>query len=387
MPVLNTSAAREIGWEFLLRQASLLVLHVDSGGALLSANSYARELTGLPLDSGSLRDLLIVSTRQAELERWLTPSREPRLMNVRTRDGLSQTLYVTTVQLEADLLLFGQADRQEQEMLRREFLELNHELTTRGRELARANSELVRLSALKNKFLGMASHDLRKPAGLILNRAELLLEDPSLQLSPEARLSLQHIMASASSMACLIDDFLDLSSIEADRLSLDLQIVTQDDLIVSALALVQGAADRRGIQVDCTLDSACARLRVDGPKLEQVFTNLLSNAIEYAPQGSCVSVVSEPAPPGMRFWVEDLGAGIDPQRQLGLFEAFSGSGGLKKSGERSMGLGLAIVKKIVEAHGGACFVESRQGEGSRFGFVLPESCLATARVREAWRAP
>jgi signal transduction histidine kinase len=380
--VFDTSAAR-IGWEFLLRQASLLVLRVDSGGALLSANSYARELTGLPLNSGSLGDLLIVSTRQAELERWLTPSGEPRLMNVRTRDGLSQTLYVTTAQLGSDLLLFGQADRQEQETLRREFLELNHELTARGRELARANSELVRLNGLKNKFLGMASHDLRKPTGLILNRAELLLDDPSLQLTPEARLSLQQIIASASSMACLIDGFLDLSSIEADRLSLDLQSVTQDDLIVSALALVQGAADTRGIKLSCTLDRAGDRLRVDGPKLEQVFTNLLSNAIEYAPQGSCVSVVSQPAPPGMRFWVEDLGAGIDPQRQLGLFEAFSGSGGIKKNGERSMGLGLAIVKKIVEAHGGACFVESRQGEGSRFGFVLPASCLATARVREA----
>ena len=366
----------EIGWNFLEREAAVVMLRVAEAGEILGANSYARELTGLPLASGTLGDLLIVSSDTAELKRWLTPSPKPRLMNVRTLDGLSQTLYVTSVRFGSELLLFGQVDPREQERLRREFLELNHELTALGRELSLANAELVRLNALKNRFLGMASHDLRKPAGLMLNQAELLLEDPALAGLPDACRLLRGIVASAGSMALLIDDFLDVAMIEAGRLALDIRVVEQDALFATALALVQGGAARRGIEVRNALDRAGTRLRVDGPKLEQVLTNLIANAIEHSPDGACVTVASRPEGEGLRFWVEDQGAGIDPEQQRRLFEAFSGSGAPKPSGERSVGLGLVIVRNIVEAHGGTCFVESRPGAGSRFGFLLPAGCRA-----------
>jgi len=378
MSGLDGTTHLEIGWNFLERQAAVAVLRVDGKGRVLSANSYARELTGLPLVSGSLEELLIVSSERVELRHWLTPSDEPRVMNVRTFDGLTQTLYVTTAQLGSELLLFGQADPREQQRLRREFLELNQELTVLGRELALANAELVRLNGLKNTFLGMASHDLRKPVGLILNRAEQLLEDATLNLSADACRTVRGIIASASSMARLIDDFLDVTMIEADRLSLDLQVVLQDELVAGALALVQGAAARRGTELRTMLDQGCARLRADGPKLEQVLVNLLSNAIEHSPEGASVEVASRSQADGIRFWVEDRGAGVDPERQRRLFDAFSGSGAGKPGGERSIGLGLAIVRKIVQAHGGSCFVESQQGGGSRFGFLLPPGCRASS---------
>ena len=370
----------EIGWNFLEREAAVVMLRVAEAGEILGANSYARELTGLPLASGTLGDLLIVSSDTAELKRWLTPSPKPRLMNVRTLDGLSQTLYVTSVRFGSELLLFGQVDPREQERLRREFLELNHELTALGRELSLANAELVRLNALKNRFLGMASHDLRKPAGLMLNQAELLLEDPALAGLPDACRLLRGIVASAGSMALLIDDFLDVAMIEAGRLALDIRVVEQDALFATALALVQGGAARRGIEVRNALDRAGTRLTVDGPKLEQVLTNLIANAIEHSPDGACVTVASRPEGEGLRFWVEDQGAGIDPEQQRRLFEAFSGSGAPKPSGERSVGLGLVIVRNIVEAHGGSCFVESQPGCGARIGFLLPAVCRAGSQA-------
>ena len=379
MSGLDGRTASEIGWNYLERRAAILVLRVDGAGNILAANSFARELTGLPLCSGSLGDLLITSTQLADLARWLTPSVEPRLMNVRTADGLSQTLHVTTVQLGPELLLFGQADLQEQERLRREFLALNRELTALGRDLALVNAELVRLSALKNKFVGMASHDLRKPAGLILNLAELLLEDPAVNQSVEACQIIGRILSSSSSMAVMIDNFLDITMIEADRLSLDLQIVAQDALVATALDLVQVAALQRNIEIKIFLDRSGVSLRVDGPKIVQVLTNLLSNAIEYSPDGSCITVASQQRAEWLRFWIEDQGDGLDQEQQERLFEAFSGCGGTKKSGERSIGLGLAIVRKIVAAHGGSCFVESRPGTGSCFGFQLPPGCRAASR--------
>ena len=380
MSGFESGSALQVGWDFLDRQAAVLMLRVDREGTILSANSYARELSGLTLGPGtSLRNLLIVSTELAELQRWLTPSPEPRMMNVRTLDGLSQTLYVTSVQLGPELLLFGQADPQEQERLRREFLELNHELAELGRELALANAELVRLNGLKNKFLGMASHDLRKPAGLILSRAELLLDDATLNISPDASRGIRSIIDAATSMARLISDFLDVTTIEADRLSLDIQVVEQEALVATALELVQGAAAKRGIELKTSLDQASSRLRVDGPKLAQALTNLLSNAIEHSPDGAFVTVASQLQGDLLLFWIEDQGRGLDQVEQQRLFQAFSGSGAYKPSGERSIGLGLVIVRKIVEAHGGSCFVESRQGAGSRFGFQLPASCRAARR--------
>jgi signal transduction histidine kinase len=364
----------EIGWNFLVQHAAVVVLRVNNAGLILFANRYARDLTGLPLVCGSLKGLLVIKTKEAELQRWLTPSLEPRIMNISTLAGLPQTLYVTSVQIGPDLLLFGQADPQEQERLGHAFLELNHELTALSRELALANSELARLNALKNRFLGMASHDLRKPAGLILNRAELLLEDEAVNSSVEACLSLRIIMESATSMARLIDDFLDVTMIEAGRFNLDIQIVEQEGLVARAWALVQVAAQKRGIRLMTALDGAAARLRVDGPKMEQVLTNLLSNAVEFSPDGAFITLASVLQPEGIRFCVEDRGAGLDFEQRQRLFEAFTGSGAVKQNGERSVGLGLAIVRKIVEAHGGTCWVESQPGIGSRFGFVLPDSC-------------
>ena len=239
-----------------------------------------------------------------------------------------------------------------------------------------ANAELARLNALKNKFLGMASHDLRKPAGLILNRAEMLLEDATLTCSADACRNIRNIIDSATSMARLIDDFLDVTMIEAGRFNLDIQVVEQDRLVARALALVQASATKRGIHLKTILDEATARIRVDGPKIEQVLTNLFSNAIDYSPDGACIAVVSLLQAEGIRFWVEDQGVGLDLEQQQRLFEAFAGSGGIKRSGERSIGLGLVIVRKIIEAHGGTCFVESQPGIGSRFGFVLPDTCRA-----------
>ena len=376
MSQIDCGTAAGIGWDFLEGQATIVLLQVDAEGTVLSANSYAKALLGPSLLDASLRELLVGSVDQVDLRHWLTPSDEPRIMNVRTHSGLPQTLYVTTVPVGSRLLLFGQTDPLEQERLRSGFLELNHELTALSRELAQANAELGRLNEMKNKFLGMASHDLRKPAALILNCAELLLDDAAADLSPYALQNLRHIVDSASSMSHLIDDFLDVSVIESGHLVLDLQVVEQKALVASAFALVQLAAAKRGIKLTAHLDKSMSRLLVDGPKIEQVLTNLFSNAIDHSPDQAVITVRSLLQGDEIRFLVEDPGPGVNLELQHHLFEAFSGKGGLKPGGERSIGLGLVIVRKIVEAHGGSCFVESLPGFGSCFGFVLPAGCRA-----------
>lgn len=363
----------DLGWRFLADGASMVVVRVDRAGTILDANRHARTLTGLPLVGQPLSAMLLGFGGEFSLPEWLLDTARPRLLNVATAGALPQTLQVTVEQAGDDYLLFGQVDADEQERLRREVLELNHELSDLSRELALRNAELGRLNALKNQFLGMAAHDLRKPAGLILSYAEFLIDEAASGLTAEQQEFLRTIRTSADRMRGVIDDFLDVSLIEAGRLSLDVQTADLDDLVRAGCTLVGPSAARRRIRIATDLDPAGRMLLVDGPRIEQVLTNLLSNAVEHSPAEGCVRIGSRRLDGEVRVWVADDGEGVAPEKRARLFQAFAGEAAAKASGERSIGLGLAIARRIVEAHGGRMFVESEPGSGAVFGFVLPMS--------------
>ena len=368
------------GWRFLCDTGNIVMLIIDREGGVRFANQYAKTLTGLALEGDHISRMLIVdSWKNPEgvtlLEQWLHHP-PPHLMNILTAGELPQTLYVTIHPVDEGYLFFGQKDDAEQDRLSRELLLLNHELTSLSRELNQKNAELAQLNALKNQFLGMAAHDLRNPVGIIINYTEFLVEDLSGHLSSQQEHFLETIQATAARMSQVINNFLDVSIIESGHLNLTRENVELADLVRNVETLLSIATIRRQIRIEAILDPAAMKLMVDGPKIEQVFTNILSNAIEHSPDGGCVTIRSEHLHEGVRFQVEDQGEGIPPDQQKRLFQSFSGTGSKKKSGERSIGLGLVISRKIVEAHGGRMFVESEPGKGSVFGFILPGSCLA-----------
>ena len=368
----------DAGWRFLCERAGVAVLLIDATATVRFANAHARKLTGLTLEGGPLEQILLDGQRDKPHPWVATAPDETRLVNVRTAAGLPETLYVTLVPVGDGLLLFGQTDAGEQTRLRREVLVLNHELSNLSRELAQSNADLAEMNEQKTRFLGMATHDLRKPAGLVLSYAEMLAEDLGDGLPVEQRRLLDTIRSAAQSMRRVIDDFLDVAMIEAGRLNLDLQACEAADLTRAPQLLVGAAATRRNIRIATDLAFSGQRLRVDGPKIEQVFTNLLSNAIEHAPDGSTVRVDGRVAVDGARFSVSDAGPGIPEEQRARLFGAFCATGGKKKDGERSIGLGLAISRRIVEAHGGRVFATSVPGAGTTVGFTLPANCLTVA---------
>jgi signal transduction histidine kinase len=370
-----------VGWRLLAERVSAVVLRVSRDGTILEANRYARTLTGLPLVGQPLSAMLLESARLPAVPDWLDVGGQPRILNVRTAFGLPQTLWVIVEPIGEAFVLLGQVDAEEQERLRRAVLELNHELSNASRELALRNAELAQLNTLKNQFLGMAAHDLRKPAGLVLSYAELLIEQAGDLLTEEQRDFIETIRASADRMRRVIDDFLDVSMIEAGRFSLDVQSVDLEDLVRGALTLVHTAATKRKIRTESRLDLAARRLLADGSKIEQVLTNLLSNAVQHSPVGGTVRILSERREAGLRVCVTDEGGGVPSAQMPQLFQAFAGGRTSKPDGERSVGLGLAIARKIVEAHGGHVFVDSEPGSGSAFGFTLPESCCGSAPAR------
>ncbi|HPU79818.1 histidine kinase dimerization/phospho-acceptor domain-containing protein, partial [Accumulibacter sp.] len=210
-PMSNDYAfSAQLGLSFLEQSTSVMVVRVDPEGMILAANRHATTLIGEPLLGQPWHTMLLNFSGNMVLTDWLADTARPRLLNVRTASGLPQTLEVTVEPTGDDYLLFCEINAAEQARMGREVLELNHELNHLTRELALKNDDLAKLNALKNQFLGMAAHDLRKPIGVILTYADFLLDEVGDALSAEQRDFLQTIHGTADRMRRVVDDFLDV---------------------------------------------------------------------------------------------------------------------------------------------------------------------------------
>lgn len=250
-------------------------------------------------------------------------------------------------------------------------MEVNNDLANLQRELARANAELSRLNQEKNRFLGMAAHDLRSPLGIILNYSEFLRDEAVDRLTPEERDYVTVIQETSAFMLRLVENFLDISAIESGQLRLDRQVF---DLRVLARAnLRQNGvfAAKREIRLCLDAPEQPVQVHADEGKVQQVLNNLLSNAIKFSPTGSTVTVQLLSKPGAARLTVRDAGPGIPEDHLARLFKPFTSLSATAPSGERNTGLGLAICARIVEQHGGRIWAESVVGQGSTFCCELP----------------
>jgi signal transduction histidine kinase len=260
------------------------------------------------------------------------------------------------------------------------FISLARDITERQR----AEAALRMANEAKDAFLAAASHELRTPLAAAKGHAHLAM----LKLGGEADSgpgkSLTIINRQIDRMTKLVEELLDISRLQAGRLSLELE---RFDLSV----LVRETCDRMAVL------SQAHPLRMDVPerleglwdrgRLDQVLTNLVSNAIRYSPNGGevVVRVVEENA--GVHLMVKDLGIGIPPEKQGLIFERFGRAHGAKYGG---LGLGLTISQGIVEQHGGRIWVESLgvPGEGSTFHVWLPrEAAQAGASSSQSHASP
>ncbi len=250
-----------------------------------------------------------------------------------------------------------------------EISRLNNELVAAQRELAKKNAELARLNEEKNRFLGMAAHDLRNPLHNILSASTFLSEEEPARLGRDYHEFIAMIISSSHFMANLIDDLLDVAKIETGRLQLDYSPQDLTQLLQQNVARNQALATKKAITIE--LNSASLPTAVlDASKMEQVLNNLLGNAIKFSPSGSRIKVQLEKADQNFRFSVRDEGPGMTPQEQAVLFTAFK-QGRTGTQGEKSTGLGLVIVKRIVEGHGGKIWFESQSGHGTAFFVEMP----------------
>jgi PAS domain S-box-containing protein len=238
--------------------------------------------------------------------------------------------------------------------------------------LALINSSLYaaaqRANQARDEVLGIVSHDLRNPLSAIAMCARVLQESPPDDPAARGEL-LATITASVDSMDRLIQDLVDVASIERGQLSLELATTDPGRLVDRARQMFGVEARSYGITLTHAVEPDLPELEVDESRLIQVLTNLVRNAIKFTPDGGRIAIEARAQDGFVRFSVSDTGAGIDPALHHRIFDRYwQASAGARK---RGTGLGLSIAKGIVEAHGGRLTVESEVGAGSTFVFTIP----------------
>jgi signal transduction histidine kinase len=176
------------------------------------------------------------------------------------------------------------------------------------------------------------------------------------------------IERAAYRMSRLIDDLLDITSMEAGRLSIEQTRIRAGEALSEFVETHKLLASSRSLELRLDVAPDSGEVFADRDRLLQVFENLIDNAVKFTKSGGCVTVGGAPGNGEFLFWVEDTGAGIASDDLSHLFDRFWQA---RKADRRGAGLGLPIVKGIVEAQGGRVWVESQVGEGSTFFFTLP----------------
>jgi len=237
------------------------------------------------------------------------------------------------------------------------------------RALTDKNEALETISRLREDFVHHVSYELRSPLTNIIGFAQLLGTETVGSLNEKQRDYTAHIVRSSGALLAIINDILDLATIDNGALTLDIQDVDVADTIAQAAAGLHDRLIDSQLDLKVQIDPLTGPLRADGKRLRQVLFNLLSNAIGFSAPGQTVTVSATRQGGDIRIVVADQGRGIPAEVIEKVFERFESHS--LGSSHRGVGLGLSIVRSIVELHGGRVELDSEPGRGTRVTAVFP----------------
>ena len=249
------------------------------------------------------------------------------------------------------------------------------------------NADLARQQAVlaareidaKSQFLSRMSHELRTPLNAVLGFTQILQIEARRSGSSDQLAKLEHIRSAGDHLLSLINDVLDLSSLESGELRLSMRPVDVAALVAEALPLVRGLAEQHGVELEVRDGGGIAR--ADPTRLRQVLINLLSNAIKYNRRGGRVVIATGSDGDRARLVVQDTGRGLAREQLASLFEPFNRFG-VEHEGIEGTGIGLTIVKALVDGMGGSIEVSSKPGTGTTFEVRLPAASALPDDGRE-----
>jgi PAS domain S-box-containing protein len=283
------------------------------------------------------------------------------------------------------------------------------ELKLFEQRLQEKNRELEEASRMKSEFLANMSHELRTPLNAIIGFSEVLVDGLLGEMTDQQRGFIGDIFSSGKHLLSLINDILDLSKVEAGKMTLDLEPVEVSSLFANSLSIIREKAAARNIQLTMDAPHELGTIRGDARKVKQIVYNLLSNAVKFTSERGEVALRASRVPRSdvgllsdssmgrtfplvdnefeefLKITVTDTGMGISPEGLERLYKPFSQiDSGLSRKFEGT-GLGLAMVKLLADLHGGSVAVESEVGKGARFTVWLPfrpadDAILAPTRV-------
>jgi signal transduction histidine kinase len=245
------------------------------------------------------------------------------------------------------------------------------------RSLRERNEALQEADRLKTEFLANVSYELRSPLTSISGFSEMLTQDYFGKLTPKQREYVGGIHSASQHLMHLINDILDIASIEAGYMKLDVSEFDIYAMLQSVVALVSERMREHKIGFTLNCPRRIGKILADESRLKQIMFNLLSNAIKYSEAGGKILLSTEAVKPAgdereeIRLTVEDHGIGISPEEQQAVFGVFYRGTGTGAGGRRSgAGLGLSMVKSFIELHGGRVELFSKPGEGTRIVCTL-----------------
>ncbi len=234
--------------------------------------------------------------------------------------------------------------------------------------LARQNRELEILNETKDRFLGIAAHDLRNPLAVVKVSTKLLQGRTTREIRQTI---LNNISRSVEKMLFLIDSLLDVSKIRSGKLEIRPEDVAVNEFLKECYEANEMIGRQKGIALIMSVAEDIGHARFDKERMHQAVDNLLSNAFKYSNPNTTVTLGAKRSERGLEIRVEDQGVGIKDEDHPLLFAEFSKASAQPTAGESSHGLGLAIAKRVVELQGGRIEAKSRPGGGAIFAITLP----------------
>ncbi|MBV8175710.1 MAG: PAS domain S-box protein [Verrucomicrobia bacterium] len=236
-----------------------------------------------------------------------------------------------------------------------------------------ARSEIEKASHMKDEFLATLSHELRTPLNAVLGWANALrLGRPGPE---ELREGLEAIERNARAQAQMIDELLDMSRIISGKVRLDVQRLDLPAIVAASIDAVRASASTKGVRLQIVIDPLNAPVSGDPNRLQQIFWNLLNNAVKFTPKQGRVQVLLQRVDSHVEVSIIDTGEGISPDLLPYIFERFKQADASTTRHHGGLGLGLAIVKQLVELHGGSVRAES-DGLGKGATFIVSFPLLA-----------
>jgi len=366
------------------------LMATDPRGIITDVNKQTEALTGCTRDEligAPFKNYFTDSSRaEAGINRVLTEGKVTNYeLTARARDGKETVVsYNATTFHDRDRRLQGvfAAARDVTELRRFE------------QTLQQKNVELEEASRMKSEFLANMSHELRTPLNAIIGFSEVLRDGLMGEMTVQQRGFIGDIFSSGKHLLSLINDILDLSKVEAGKMTLDLEPVAVSSLFANSLSIIREKAATRRIRLNMEVAEDLGSIQADTRKVKQIVYNLLSNAVKFTAEGGQVWLRATQVPRAevgqlsgsatrsfplaesefvefLKISVSDNGIGVSPEGLQHLFRPFNQiDSGLARKFEGT-GLGLAMVKLLAELHGGTVAVESAVGEGSCFTVWLP----------------